>query len=99
MGSESFLGNLIHTFRPDLYFYPAFARPQHGGLQRFVSVGFGYRNPVPETLGIRRILIGYDRIYPPTVGLLIFADTVDNETYSKNVENLFKFNLTFPHLI
>ena len=42
VGSQTMLGDIVHTFCSDLYFHPFLFRTQYGGVQTFISITLRY---------------------------------------------------------
>ncbi len=101
MGGDSAFRDLVHPAGTYLYFHPFPFRAHHGDVQRFVTITFWNREPVPQTFRVRLIHIRYDRIDLPAF-LLFFGRVrfgIQNDTNSEQVIDTFKRSLLLLNLI
>src|SRR5690606_6182739 len=99
MCRKSFLGNFVHTFCPDLYFHPLTSWAHHCSVKGFVSIPFRGRYPIAETIWIRAVQICHNGIYFPAFCFFPLCRCVNDNSDSKQVVDLFKWNRFFTHFI
>ena len=56
-----------------LHFHPFAFRAHYGDVQRLVTIAFGHRQPVAQTLGVGLVHIRYDGICLPAFQFLLFG--------------------------
>ena len=99
MRSVSGFSNLVHALRTNLYFHPFSQVAHHGGVQGFVAIGFGYRNPVADAVVSGFVDFGDEGVNLPTVEPLSFRRRIQNNTDGKDVVHIFKRDILFLHLL
>ena len=99
MGSQTSLGNLVHTLGTNLHFHPFALRPHDGDVQAFVAVGFGHTQPVAHPLGIGSIHVGNDGEDLPAVLLFLVRLAIQNDTDGKKVVDALKIATLLLHLL
>ena len=99
MGSHTSLSNLVHTFRAYLHLHPFLLRTEHCDMQTLITIRLGYTKPVAQTLRIRLVHIRHYRIGLPTLHLLLFNGTVDDDTDGEEVIDTFEGTLLLLHLL
>ena len=89
----------IHAFGTYLYLYPTSFGAHYGGVQRLIAVALGHRQPVAQTVRVRRVHVGNHRIYMPAFALFVLRFTVNDDAYGKEVVYLFERSLLLLHLL
>ena len=99
MGGQTALRNILHALAADLHFHPFGFGPEHGGMQRFVSIGLGCRKPVAEPVALGFIDISDDTKGAPAVFFLLLLFRVDDDADGEEVVYLFERNALLFHLL
>ena len=99
MSGKTFFGNLIHTFRTNLYFYPFSFRSHDGDVQRLVSVALRHGKPVAQTFGVRQVHIGHDGVGLPAFLFLLVKWRIEDDTDGKQVVHTFEGASLLLHLL
>ena len=68
-------------------------------MQGFVSVTFGYGEPVAQTFGIGHIHIGHNGIYLPAFLFFLVDGRVQNDSDGKQVIHSFEGTFLFLHFL
>ena len=99
MGSHPPLCHLIHTSGTDLDFYEAPLGALHGDLERFVAIGLGCGNPVPQTLCVGREFVRNQAIAVPAGLVLLPKRCFDNNAQGGQVEDIIERDPLLLHLV
>ena len=99
MGSQTLLCNFIHTLRAYLNLHPALAWTGYRSMQRFVSVRFWNGYPILQSRRVWLEHVCHNGKGFPTVASLVFKRGVDNDSYGKQIIDVFEFRILFPHLV
>ena len=99
VSGQAFFGNLIHTFRTDLYFHPFTFRSHDSDVQRLVSVALRYGQPVAQTFGVGQVHVGYDGVGLPALLLLFVERRIEDDADGKQVVHAFEGASLLFHLL
>ncbi len=96
---ETALGNLVHTFGADLYFHKTAFGAGHGGVQRFVAVGFRVGDPVFQAFGHRFVVVGDDGIHLPAGKFFLFRRHIHDDAQGKEVVDVLELDVFIFDLV
>lgn len=111
VGSNTFLGNLVHTLRTYLYLYPLLLWSEHGDVQTLVAVRLWHREPVAQPLGVGLVHVCDDGVCLPALHhlsrvplllpylLAIVSRLLNNDPDGKEIVDALKAALLFLHLL
>ena len=68
-------------------------------MQALVAVRFRHGEPVAQTLGVRLVHVGHNRVDLPTLHLLFLQWRVENYAYGEEVVDAFKLATLLLHLL
>ena len=68
-------------------------------MQTLVAVGLRNGNPVAHTVGIWCVEVADNRVYKPTLRLLLLLRTVDDNAQGKDIVYTLKWHLLLAHLV
>ncbi len=98
VGRPSSLGYVVHTPGAYLHLHPLAVDGHHRGVQRLVTVRFGYRDPIAHTVGIRLVEVGDDGVGVPALYLLLRQGAIYHYAYGEHVVDLLERNALLYHL-
>ena len=99
VGGQPTLGHVVHPLASDLDFHPLAGGRHHRGVQRFISVGLGQADPVPQPVGVGLVEVGDHAVGPPDVRFLAAFWRVEDDANGKDVVDLLERHLLGLHFV
>ena len=96
---DAALGHLVHALGAYLYLHPAAVAVGNGGVQRLVSVGFRYRDPVAHTVGVGRVDAAYVGVDCPAERLFALGLAVDDDAQCEDIVHALERHVLLAHLL
>ena len=96
---QAVFGYLVHPFASNLHLYPLAFVTHDSYVQRLIAVGFGRRDPVTDTFGVRTIHICHGGIDAPTlVFLRRLVIGLEDDTNGHQVVDVVERHMLLVHL-
>ena len=96
---QSAFGDVVHAFGPDLHLHPFALRAHHGGVERFVAVAFGHRQPVAQSFGVGHVHVRHDGVHLPAFLFFAVEGRVEDDADGEEVVHALEGTLLLLHLL
>ena len=99
MCCKSVFGYCVHSLGANLHLNPFVLWPEHGYVQAFVAVAFGYAQPVAQAFGVGLVHVGYNTVNLPALQFLLVLGAVEDYAYCEKVVNTLEGAVLLLHFL